>query len=90
MKPGDYTVTLEVTDNNQTTYSKSIVINVQSKDDKESEEQIIVLPFNFITLILGSVLAVIVFLSVLFRDKITLSILKYKIKLIEKRKNKYR
>ena len=88
--PGEYTVTLIVTDNNGTIYSKSIMINIAIKqEDMKSGEQWIIMPFNITMLIFGSIISVIVCIIVLFRHKITIKILRYKMKKINKRINKH-
>jgi len=88
-QPGAYTVTLVVTDNNDNTYSKSIILTVASEvEDMGSGEQRIVLPFNFILIIVGSVIASLVCLVVAFRDRIYLFLLQRQISKIERLKKK--
>jgi len=87
---GEYTVTLLITDNHGTTYSKSIIIHIVSDDiNSNSGEQKIVLTFNFFMLIFGSVLAVIVFLTIFYKDQITLKYLNHQIRRIEKQKKRH-
>ena len=71
--PGEYTVTLVVTDNNGNTFSKSIIVTVASEVEEEQlEEQNGVLPFDLGTILIGSAIAMIllVCLIVFFRNNI--------------------
>ena len=85
---GEYTVTLIITDNLGAIYSKSIIISVSDDINSNSEEQKIVLTFNFFMLIFGSAIAVIVFLTIFYKDQITLRYLNYQIRRIEKQKKR--
>ena len=74
-QPGNYIVTLLLTDNNGTKSSKSINVNISSKvENMGLEENTIILPLNLIMIILTSISASCVCLVVLFRDRINLFI----------------
>ena len=78
-----------VTDNSGNTYSKSIFVTVASEfEGLDSGEQRIVLPFNFVLVIVGSVIALFVCLAFVFRDRIGLFLLQCQIRKIEKLKKK--
>jgi PKD repeat protein len=69
--PGTYTVTLEVTDNNNNTYSKSIIITVGSEAEEESEER--GLPLFYVVIgVIGFAVAIFVCLMVFFRNNVVL------------------
>ena len=67
--PGQYNVTLVVTDNNGITYSKSIIVNIASKEESSEEKQG-VLQFDFGTIFIGFAMILLVCLAVFFRDDI--------------------
>ncbi|EMR74674.1 PDK repeat-containing protein [Thermoplasmatales archaeon SCGC AB-540-F20] len=72
-RPGEYTVTLVVTDNNGNTYSKSILAMVGSEvevREEQSEEDQGALPFDLGTFLVGSAIVLIICLVVFFRDDI--------------------
>jgi len=88
-QPGEYTVTLTVTDNNNNTASKSIILTVTYEAaDTGSEELRIVLPFNFNLIIFVIAIASIVCLALVFRKKIALYSLHRTNRKIEKLKKK--
>ena len=68
--PGEYTVTLVVTDNNGISHSKSIIVNISSetKEDKQG-----IIPINLGTVIFGLAMAILICLAVVFRKKLFLS-----------------
>jgi PKD repeat protein len=91
-QPGDYTVTLTVTDNNNNTASKSIILTINYEgSDNGSEELGIVLPFNFNLIIFAIAILSIVCLVLVFRNKISsysLSRTNRKIKKLKKKLHK--
>ena len=69
---GQYNVTLIVTDNNGTTYSKSIIVDVTPEYEKsESKEQKNAPLFDFTPFIIIFVIAVLAFFVIFFRDRVT-------------------
>ena len=85
----EYTVTLLVTDNSSTMYSKSIIVTIASGfEDEGLEEKWIVLPFDFIFIIIGIVIASLVCLALLLRRRIGLYSLKRTNRKIDKLKKK--
>lgn len=87
--PGDYVVTLTVIDNYGNNYSKSIVVTIESDIAIVSEDKKLVLPFNLLMLIFGTGIAVIVVLTIFYKDQITLKYLNHQIRRIEKQKKKF-
>jgi hypothetical protein len=88
-KPGDYTVTLTVTDNNNNTASKSIILNINYEgSEKDSEELGIVLPINFNFIIFVIAIISIVCIVLVFRKKIELYSLNHTNRKIKKLKKK--
>ena len=86
---GEYTVTLFITDNNNNTANKSIILTVTFEGaDNESEELKIVLPFNFNLILFGILIALIICLALVFRNKIELYIMHRTNRKIEKLKKK--
>ena len=72
-QPGQYTVTLIVTDNNGSTFSKSIIVNVTSEfEESESGEQRSAPLFNFTLIIFVIIIAVFAFFIIYYRDQVTL------------------
>jgi len=72
-RPGVYTVTLVVTDNNGNTYSKSILVIVGSEvevREKQSEEDQGALLFDLGTFLIGSAIVLLICLVIFFRDDI--------------------
>jgi len=67
--PGQYNVTLVVTDNNGITYSKSIIVNIASKEESSEEKQG-GLQFDFGTIFIGFAMILLACLAVFFRDDI--------------------
>jgi len=67
--PGQYNVTLVVTDNNGITYSKSIIVNIASKEESSEEKQG-GLQFDFGTIFIGFAMILLVCLIVFFRNNI--------------------
>lgn len=69
--PGEYTVTLVVTDNNGNTYSKSIIVTVVSEvEEEQSVEDQGGLAFDLGSILIGSVIVMLVCLAVFFRGDI--------------------
>ena len=70
-QPGEYTVTLVITDNNGTTYSKSVIVNVSYEiEELGSGEQRGVPLFDFALIIIGFLIAVFACLVIFFREKV--------------------
>ncbi|UCD13722.1 MAG: PKD domain-containing protein, partial [Thermoplasmatales archaeon] len=67
-KPGEYTVTLVVTDNNGNTISKSVIVTVASGVEESEEKQGLIL-FYLGVVIFGCAMVIIVGLAVFFRTK---------------------
>ena len=85
-KPGEYTVTLIVTDNNGNTYSKTIIVNVASEAGEERDS----LPFYFGIGAIGFALIILVCLAVFFRNNIISFILTRQIKKLDMKIEKIR
>ncbi len=89
-KSGEYTVTLIITDNLGNIYNKSIIVNIVSEGGFIGlDEQRTKFTFNIFMLIFGSAIAVIVFLTVIFKDQITLKFLKIQMHRIDKKMKKF-
>ena len=79
-QPGNYLVTLVITDNSGNTYTKQITINVAADiDTSESELKQHALSINLPLVIIGSVVAVLLCLLVVFRNRIEMFVLDYQI-----------
>jgi len=76
-QPGTYVITLIVTDNSGNTFTKRITRTVEA-DAPASEEQK-VLQFNYLYVIVGSVVVALVCLLVVFRTRIHLFVLEHRI-----------
>jgi len=86
-KSGEYTVTLLITDNLGEIFSKTIIVNVVSEEaNSYSGEQKTVFTFNLSMLIFGSAIAVVVFLTILYKDQITLKVLDFKLHRIKNKR----
>jgi len=82
--PGTYTVTLEITDNNNNTYSKSIIATVGSEAGDESEER--GLPLFYVVIgVIGFAVAIFVCLMVFFRNNVVLFFSQHRIHLFSNR-----
>jgi hypothetical protein len=79
-RPGTYLVTLVITDNSGNTYTKQITINVAAGTDvAESELQQHALSINLPLVLVGSAIAVLLCLAVVFRNRIQMFVLDYQI-----------
>jgi len=88
--PGEYTVTLIITDNNGNTYKKTMIVNIASGvGEKLSEEQNL-LPFYLGIGVIGVILVILVCFTVLFRDNIVSFVLTDQIQKIETKIKKIR
>ncbi|MFW6121473.1 MAG: PKD domain-containing protein [Petrotogales bacterium] len=67
--PGEYNVTLIVTDNDGNTFSKSIMVTVTSEIEDESEDKQSIFPFNLGTVIFGCAI-ILICLAVFFRGNL--------------------
>jgi len=77
--PGQYNVTLVVTDNNGNTYSKSIIVTVAS--EAEEDEQGII-PFDLGIVIFGCTIAILVCLVAVFNRSIRLFLSAHRVHLV--------
>ncbi len=92
-QPGEYNVTLVVTDNYGNTFNQSIILSIPySSEDFGTEKQnsMTSLPFNLIMLVIASVIAVIFVVIFEFREQIYLFSLKSHTRRIERLKEKIR
>jgi len=81
--PGEYTVTLVITDINDNTCSKTMTVNIVSGvGEKQSEDQNL-LPFYLGIGVIGGTLTILVCVAVLFRDNIASFVLTYQIEKLE-------
>ena len=88
-KSGEYTVSLTVTDNLGVTYSKSMSVTIGSLGEQTiTEEQMSKFTFNISMLIIGSAIAIIIFISIIFKDQLTLKYLKIQKHILERKKRK--
>jgi len=69
--PGQYIVTLVVTDDNGNTYSKSIIVTIASEvKDEQLEENQGAIAFNLGNILIGFAMTMLICLAVFFRDDI--------------------
>ncbi len=85
--PGEYTVTLIVTDNNDNTYSKSIIVNVISEIEEYTEEQN-EYPIYYWYIITGVSIAALISCIILLKSRFGSFIYQRKVRKIEKIKEK--
>ncbi len=88
--PGEYTVTLVITDNNGNTYSKTMTVNIASESKKEQSEEQNLLPFYLGIGVIGATLAILVCFTVFFRDSIVSLVLTHQVERIEAKIKKIR
>jgi len=80
IRPGTYLVTLVITDNSGNAYTKQITINVAAGTDvTESELKQHAMSINLPLVLVGSVIAVLLCLAVVFRNRIQMFVLDYQI-----------
>jgi chitodextrinase len=88
--PGEYTVTLVITDNNGNTYSKTMTVNVASGVGEKQPEEQNLLPFYLGIGVIGATLAALVCCAVFFRDNIISLVLTHQVARIEAKIKKIR
>jgi len=72
-------ITLVVTDNSGNTYTKKITRTIEADAPAFESEGQSVLQFNFLFVIVGSVIAALVCLAVVFRNRIQMFVLDHRI-----------
>jgi chitodextrinase len=88
-KSGEYTIILTVTDDLGGVYSKSMTVKVGSEGQMNSDEKTAKLTFSVPMLLIGSSIALIVFVSIIFKDKITLRYLKIQKYILDSKRKRF-
>jgi hypothetical protein len=89
-KSGEYFVTLIITDNLGNTFSKSMIVNINSEGGTIGyKERTAESPFNIFMFLIGSSSCVIVIISIIFKDQIILRYLKVKMHRIENKMKRF-
>jgi len=89
-KSGEYNVTLTITNNIGEIFTKNIIVKIGSEGEFVGlGKQTTKFTNNVPMLIVGSIIAVIVFISVFFKDQINLKYLKIQKHILERKKKKF-